>query len=149
MLKKLLNNKIKVLLVMALVLLLATIRAFEDSLFYDPFSAYFKNDYLNLSFPEYHALPLFFGMTFRYFLNTILSLAIIQIVFKDWSLTRFAAVLYGIFFVILITTFFLLITFSDNHNNFILFYLRRFLIQPLLVLLFVPAFYYQQLKKIS
>ena len=56
MLEKLLNNKIKVLLVVALVMLLALVRAFEDLLFYDPFSGYFKNDYLNLPFPEYDGL---------------------------------------------------------------------------------------------
>ncbi len=131
---------------MALVLLLAIVRAFEDSLFYDPFSAYFKNDYLNMAFPEYDAFPLFLGMALRYFLNSILSLAIVQILFKDWQLTRFAAVLYVAFFAILIAIFFLLIVYSDNHNNFILFYIRRFLIQPIFLLLFVPAFYYQQLN---
>ena len=45
MLEKLLNNKIKAILLIALVLLLALVRAFENALFYDPFSDYFKNDY--------------------------------------------------------------------------------------------------------
>jgi exosortase F-associated protein len=146
MLKKLFRNKAKVLLIISVVLLLASVRAFEDTLFYDPFSAYFKNDYLNLAFPEYQSMALFFSMTFRYLLNAFFSLIIIQALFKDWQLTGFATTLYVVFFVILITAFFLLIAYSDNHNTFILFYVRRFLIQPIFLLLFVPAFYYQQLQ---
>ena len=147
MLEKLLNNKIKAILLIALVLLLALVRAFENALFYDPFSDYFKNDYLNLPFPEFEGVVLFFGMTFRYFLNALISLAIIYVLFKDVKLTQFASVLYVIFFIILVSIFFLLITLSDQHHNFLLFYVRRFLIQPLFLLLFVPAFYYQKLQK--
>jgi exosortase F-associated protein len=34
--------------------------------------------------------------------------------------------------------------FLDKENNFVLFYIRRFLIQPLFLLLFIPAFFYQK-----
>ena len=146
MLEKLLNNKIKAILLIALVLLLALVRAFENALFYDPFSDYFKNDYLNFPFPEFDGVALFFGMTFRYFLNALISLAIIYVLFKDVKLTQFAGILYVIFFIILVSIFFILISFSDQHHNFLLFYVRRFLIQPLFLLLFVPAFYYQKLQ---
>jgi len=147
MLRKLRNNKSGAALIVVLVFLLVAIRAFENEIFYDPFSDYFKSDYLNLAFPAYHPMFLFLSMALRYLLNAVFSLAIIQVLFKDWKLTEFAAVLYVAFFVVLMAAFFLLITYSDNHNNFILFYVRRFLIQPLFLLLFVPAFYYQRLKK--
>lgn len=147
MLVRLFKNKLQLLLVIGVVILLAAVRAFENQLFYDPFSDYFKSDYLNLAFPEYHPIFLFFSMFLRYTLNAILSLTIIQILFKDRKLTEFAAVLYVAFFVLLIATFFLLITYSDHTHNFVLFYVRRFLIQPLFLLLFVPAFYYQKLDK--
>jgi exosortase F-associated protein len=142
--KKLLNNKLKIALVLICILLLAAIRSYEEILFYDPFLEYFKGDYLNLAFPKYDGWKLFFGLSSRYFLNTIVSLSIIYILFKDLDLTKFAALLYLIFFVILITAFFGLLNVSDNYNYFILFYVRRFLIQPLFVLLFIPAFYYQR-----
>ena len=144
MLRKIRNNKLKTFLVIVFVLLLAAIRAYEDTLFYDPFSSYFKSDYLSLKFPDYEVWPLFFGMLLRYFMNTILSLAIIQIIFSDWELTRFTAFLYLFLFGFLIAAFFMLLHYSDSSNNFVLFYVRRFLIQPLFVLLFVPAFYYQK-----
>ena len=149
MLEKLRNNKWNVALVVMLVFLLVAIRAFESMIFYDPFSEYFKSDYLNLAFPSYRAFPLFLGMALRYGLNAVFSLAIIQVLYKDYKLTQFAMVLYVAFFVLLMVAFFLLITYSNHHHNFILFYVRRFLIQPLFLLLFVAAFYYQRIKKES
>lgn len=144
MLRDLLKNKTKIGGFLLLVGLLALVRAFEDRLFYDPFSLYFKGDYLNLPFPEYDGIRLFFGMTFRYWLNTLISLGIIQLLFKELGLTKFSAVLYLIFYLILIVSLFLLLHFTDSSSNFALFYVRRFLIQPIFLLLFVPAFYYQK-----
>ena len=149
MLKRLLKNKTKLMLLIVFVLLLAVIRAFEEQLFYDPFSEYFKNDYLNLAFPQYDGWHLFLSMAFRFLLNTVLSLAVILVLFEDKKLTQFAALLYGFLFLLLLLPFFGLLHFSSHHNNFILFYVRRFLIQPLFLLLFVAAFYYQGLKKES
>lgn len=134
----------KIAAIALLVLLLFCIRAFEDELFYDPFLAYFRNDYLGGPLPQYDAADLFFGLVFRYFLNTIISLGIIYVLFPDNALLRFTAVLYVILFAILITAFFGLLHASGSGNNFLLFYTRRFLIQPLFLLLFVPAFYYQK-----
>ncbi|RZJ67158.1 MAG: exosortase F system-associated protein [Flavobacterium sp.] len=134
----------KILTIMILVLLLFGVRAFENELFYDPFLYYFKSDYLEKPLPGFESGDLFFGMTFRYFLNTMLSLGIIYVLFPDAELLRFTSVLYVILFVVLISIFFGLLFASVNGNNFLLFYVRRFLIQPLFLLLFVPAFYYQK-----
>lgn len=145
--QKLLKYKKEIVFSIVLVFLLALIRTFED-FFYDPFLDYFKSDYSNLPFPEYDSIKLFFSLLLRFALNTIVSLAIIQVLFKDFSLTQFASVLYLIFFILLTIAFFCILNFSSEQNNLLLFYVRRFLIQPLFVLLFVPAFYYQnQLAK--
>jgi exosortase F-associated protein len=130
-----------------LVCLLAAVRAFEDNLFYDPFLIYFKGDYMDLPLPEFNALPLFFGMLFRYVLNTVLSLGIIYFLFKDKEMIKFASLLYVFFFVILIIAFFSILSFYGNQNNLMLFYVRRFLIQPIFILLFIPGFYYQNKNK--
>ncbi len=122
---------------------LACIRGFEGHLFYDPFSVYFENEYLNLPFPDFDFIRLTGSMSFRYFLNMVVSLAIIQTLFNDRNLTRFSAILYVVFFVLLMAAFIVIITMFSHEENFILFYIRRFLIQPLFLLLFVPAFYYQ------
>lgn len=144
MLGRLWKNRFKIAVALLLVFLLALVRIFEHALFYDPFAYYFEGDYLNLTFPEYDNLQLFLSLFSRYALNTFISLAIIYVLFKDKPLLQFAAWLYVVFFVFLIASFFGLITFSGNENNFVIFYVRRFLIQPLFVLLFIPAFYYQK-----
>jgi len=147
MLEKVKINRNKIIAVGILFVLLVAIRAFEDYLFYDPFSLYFKNDYLSLPFPVFNSLSLLISMGMRFGLNSIISLLIIYCLFKDWGLTKFAAVIYVFFFVLLITAFFVLVLFTDQYNNFVVFYVRRFLIQPLLLLLFIPAIFYQKRMK--
>jgi exosortase F-associated protein len=147
MLNKILQNKVDIFMSLFLVCLLAAVRAFEGNLFYDPFLIYFKGDYMDLPLPEFNALPLFFGMLFRYVLNTVLSLGIIYFLFKDKEMIKFASLLYVFFFVILIIAFFSILSFYGNQNNLMLFYVRRFLIQPILILLFIPGFYYQNKNK--
>ena len=142
--KQLLNHKLRIALAMMLVLLLVLIRTYEDSMFYDPFLNYFKTDYYNLPLPELNNIQLFFGLVFRYFLNSSISLAIIYVLFKDIEAVKFASILYLIFFTLLILALFLVLSFFGETNKMTLFYIRRFLIQPIFLLLFLPAFYYQK-----
>lgn len=147
MLQKLLNHKLRILLAIVLVIMLAFIRAYEDVLFYDPFLNYFKTDYHNLPLPEVSTISLFFGLLFRYFLNTVLSLAMIYVLFKDIEAVKFASILYALFFVILVVIFFVVFSYFGEANKMALFYIRRFLIQPIFLLLFLPAFYFQKQNK--
>lgn len=132
------------LLISFCVLLLALIRFFETQLFYDPFIAYFKSDYLQLPFPDFSFLKLIFHTFLRYVLNAGLSLAIIFLLFKDVRLTKFASLLYVFLGFLLLIALTIMLFFFDEKSNFILFYVRRFLIQPLFLVLFVPAFYFQK-----
>lgn len=132
------------LLISSCVLLLALIRFFEAQLFYDPFIVYFKSDYLQLPFPDFSFLKLIFYTLLRYVLNAGLSFAIIYLLFKDVRLTKFALLLYIILGFLLLIALTILLFFFDEKSNFILFYVRRFLIQPLFLVLFVPAFYFQK-----
>lgn len=140
----LLANKIRFCLALLLILLLVAVRAYENSLFYDPFLSYFKGDFNAMPLPKYDLLPFFMGLLLRYGLNSVLSLGLIYVLFKDLPMIKFASYLYLFFFVALIVLFFCIITYSGSHNNWLLFYIRRFLIQPILVLLFIPAFHYQK-----
>jgi exosortase F-associated protein len=146
MLTNILNNKKRAVRLFILVLLLVGVRLFEKQLFYDPFLDFFAADFQHVRLPEYNPLCLFFGLFFRYFLNTVISLAIIYAVFSDLRLLQFTALLYSVFFVLLIAAFFGVLHFSAHPDYLLLFYIRRFLIQPLFVLLFVPAFAYQRKK---
>jgi exosortase F-associated protein len=144
MIKKLLQNKMKIFWIVLLIALFAVIRMFENQLFYDPFLDFFKSEFQLMPLPTFDGFRLFLSLFLRYLLNSIVSLAIIYVAFKEVELVKFSAVLYGIFFVILTIVFFSIIHFYGNTNNLLLFNIRRFLIQPIFVLLFVPAFYYQK-----
>lgn len=140
------TNKRKVLLLIGCAFGIVLIRLFEDQLFYDPFLQFFKQDFKNKTLPNFDVVKLFFGILFRYSLNTIFSLAILYLLFPQRSLLKFSTQLFVLFFVVLSLLFFVFLFFYTP-DYMILFYLRRFLIQPLLLILFIPAFYYQQLSK--
>lgn len=144
MLQKIWNHKIRIVFAFLFVLMLVAIRAYEDVLFYDPFLNFFKADYHDLSIPAIDNFKLFIGLLFRYFLNSILSLAIIYVLFKDNDALKFASILYVFFFIVLILALFLVLSVFDESSKTSLFYIRRFLIQPIFLLLFLPAFYYQK-----
>jgi len=142
--EQILNHKLRITLTIPLILLLVLIRVYEDKLFYDPFLNYFKTDFYNLPIPEVDNVKLFFGLAFRYFLNSSLSLGVIYILFKDVEAVKFSSILYLVFFVMLIIALFFVLYFFGETNKMTLFYIRRFLIQPLFLLLFLPAFYFQK-----
>lgn len=135
---------IKYSIIILLIALLAGIRAFENDLFYDPFLDYFKLDFQNLPLPILENFKLFLGLTFRYLLNSILSLSIIYVFFNDFKIIKFTTFLYLILFVILMVVFFVFLNYYGENNKMILFYIRRFIIQPIFLMLFLPGFYYQQ-----
>lgn len=124
--------------------LLVLIRAFENQLFYDPFLNFFKNDYLQSNIPEYNAWLLFLNHIFRYALNMLVSLGIIYIAFENKHVLKFSLGLYMVAFVILVSLYFYLIQHNLAEDYLLTFYVRRFLIQPLFVLILLPAFYYQR-----
>ncbi len=125
-------------------LVLVCIRLFQNKLFYDPLIPFFKGEFQQKSLPNFDSTKLFFSISFRYILNTLISLGLIYLIFKEIKLVKFSMVLFGIAFLILLVLFSMLIL-SKSENYFLLFNIRRFLMQPLLVLLFIPAFYYQKL----
>ena len=126
-----------------LVIGFVAVRAFESRLFYDPFLAYFKADFSSVPYPLVDESRLLLNYFLRYGLNSALSLALIQVVFRNRDVTIFAGVLYAIFFVVFLVGFILVWKDAFGEQKMALFYVRRFLIQPLLILLFLPAFYVQ------
>jgi exosortase F-associated protein len=142
-----LKNKSRIIFLLILILLLIAIRAFENTIFYDPFLSYFKEEYAHLPFPEINIVKLFISLGFRYYLNSIISLGILYLIFKDSKIIKFSTLLYMIFGSILMISFFFVLNFFGEQSKMILFYIRRFIIQPIFLLLFIPAFYYQKKVK--
>lgn len=128
-----------------LVALLVLIRYFESRLFYDPLVDFFSSDYLQDRIPVFEASELLLHVFYRFFLNSIISLAIIYVAFLDKGILRFSVYLYLILFLILFPLFMFLIFTIENQNFMALFYVRRFLIQPVFVIILLPAFYYYRL----
>jgi exosortase F-associated protein len=147
MLKNLLNNKLNVAAGLLLITLLVAIRAFEDSIFYDPFLDYFKSNYNNLPLPKLNMIKLFFSLGFRYYLNSMISLGLLRLIFNDAKIMKFSIFLYSILGIVLMVSFFFVLVKFGETNKMNLFYIRRFIIQPIFLILFIPAFYYQ--KKIK
>ena len=125
-------------------LLIICIRFFEDNLFYDPFLEFFKSDYQNKSLPNFEGFKLILNIFFRYFLNATLSILIIYLLFKNRNHVKIASILYVFLFVVLTCILSYLLFLSQNPDYLVLFYIRRFLIQPLFILLLIPAFYFQK-----
>ena len=146
MLKNLLQNKSRIGILLLLSIFLVLVRALEIHLFYDPFLTFFKSEFYGLPLPGFNVYKLIVNLFLRYFINTILSLAIIFYIFKDIELVKFSSILYFILFFILIVSFCIIIFVLDGNNNLILFYVRRLIIQPVFLLLFVPAVFYQKFK---
>jgi len=138
------NRFIRILIIAGLFGLLVLVRAFGPKIFYDPFIAYFKNDYLDTSIPDYNNLKLWASIFFRYALNAIISLAIIYVAFQKRGLVRFSVKFYMAAFVVLGALYFILLQFEMMNGHLFTFYVRRFLIHPIFVLILLPAFYYQK-----
>lgn len=132
--------------IVGLVLLLATIRLFEDALFYDPLIAFFRSDYLLGIIPPMDMAKLMINLTLRYGLNSIISLAIIYISFRDIGILKFSALLYAVLYVLATSVFIFLVLNIEREHYLALFYVRRFLIHPLFLLILLPAFYYYRLR---
>ena len=145
MLNKLKENKFKIFAAIIAVIGFALIRTFENKLFYDPFLVYFTADFHSIPYPEVNIFKLFTGLFFRYFLNSALSLLLIYALFQNRDIFKFSLLMYAFFLVVLLSSFFIILYFIPD-AGWLLFYVRRFIIQPILVLLFIPGFYYQLQK---
>lgn len=147
MFEQLLNNKTRAAGIALSLLGLVLVRAFEETLFYDPFLTFFKSDFRNRALPNFETLPLLVGLVFRYCLNTFFSLAILYGLFMQKQMLLFSTQLYLLVLLVLLLVFFAVVFLLESPNYMVLFYVRRFLIQPILLLLFVPAFYLQYRSK--
>lgn len=140
------NKYLKVILVSVLFLLLFFVRAYASVLFYDPLVAYFKSDYLHKNLGDINHWRLLVNMLFRFGVNTVISLAIIWVLFQRKDYIKFSSFFFIITFTILIIIFMFLIRGNFETGYLLPFYIRRFIIHPLFLLLLLPAFYYQKLS---
>ena len=139
------DKKYRIAIILLLFLALILVRGFESVLFYDPFIVYFEDEFLRSPIPVFSGRKLLLSMSFRYLLNTLISLLIIHVAFRNKSFNRFSIKFYALAYVVLTITFFIILKGELANGYLFAFYIRRFLIHPLFVLLLLPAFYYKQL----
>jgi len=134
-------------LAVLLLLVLVAIRGFEDDLFYDPYLTFFENDYLYMDNPRREVAKLVFYTSLRYLLNTLASLGILYFVFNDKVMIKFSVLLYIIAYVLLLIPFLYFVINPRQEDYYLFFNVRRFLIQPIGLILLLPAFYYYKLNR--
>src|SRR6478609_1650451 len=105
MLQKLKENKGKIIGSVVLILLLILIRVFENNLFYDPFLTYFKSEYAHLPLPKFDVFKLFFSLGLRFYLNSVISLILLYVLFRDTQIVKFSALLYVVLGSVLMISF--------------------------------------------
>lgn len=130
-----------------LLIVLVAIRGFEDYLFYDPYLTFFENDYLYMDNPRREVAKLVFYTSLRYVLNTLASLGILYFVFNDKVMIKFSTLLYIIAYVLLLIPFLYFVINPRQEDYYLFFNVRRFLIQPIGLILLLPAFYYYKLNR--
>ncbi|MCD0454124.1 exosortase F system-associated protein [Chryseobacterium sp. LC2016-27] len=120
------------------------VRILEDQIFYDPFLNYFHEGNKNISFPEFEWGKLIVSHLFRCILNLFFSCIIIHFLFKNKDWTVQGAILISIIFAITFPIYLYCIYDRFDIGYLFSFYMRRFVIQPLILLLIVPLFYYRK-----
>lgn len=138
---------LKIFVGVLLLFLMVAIRTYEGVLFYDPLLSFFKTNHTTLPLPELHIPKLLAFTMLRFLMNTVLSIALLWVVFKKNTVVKLSTMLYGILGFVLFLVFVVLLYTSQEPPHRILFYVRRFLIQPVFLLVLLPAFYFQGLKK--
>lgn len=123
---------------------IVSVRIFEDSLFYDPFLNYFHDATKNAKFPDFEWTRLILGHLFRFVLNLISSCIIIHFIFKNKNWTIQGAILITIIFAITFPIYLYCVSDRFETGYLFSFYIRRFVIQPLILLLIIPLFYYRK-----
>lgn len=126
------------------VLGLIAVRMFEEQLFYDPFLAYFQGDFHSLPFPEFSTGRLVWSHFVRFVLNTVLSAVVLQFLFLEKRWTLQAVVLMTGAFLVLFPIYLGCLFTQMELGTLFTFSVRKFLIQPVLLLLFVAVFYYRK-----
>ena len=140
-------NPMRFIGILSLFGLLVLIRIFENSLFYDPYLQFFQNDYLYIDSPRREVFKLVLNTVLRFALNTAISLGIIYLFFKDKDIVKFSLIIFVVGFVFLISLYLYFVINPKQEDYYLFFNIRRFLIQPLGLIILLPAFYYYKLKR--
>jgi exosortase F-associated protein len=120
------------------------IRMVESSVFYDPFLEYFHETNKYLSLPEFVWGKLILHHIFRFALNLLFSAIVLQAFFNNLKWTIQGLVLMTLVFAITFPIYLYCLHSELKIGYLFTFYMRRFVIQPIILLLIIPLFYYRK-----
>lgn len=132
------------LIVIAGILGLISVRFLEDKIFYDPFLEYFKGNYRVTQMPDFVSGKLILSHVFRFALNLVFSAIIIRFMFGNKRWTLQAILLISIAFLVFFPIYFWCLYKKMEIGYLFTFSVRRFVIQPIILLLIIPIFYYRK-----
>ncbi|OYU83575.1 MAG: exosortase F system-associated protein [Flavobacterium sp. BFFFF2] len=127
---------------------LIALRALDTAVFYDPIGPYFRGEFQQTPLPYFNPFLLFLSTAFRYYLNSLFSMALIYVWFPQRKPLKFSALLFITIGSLVLIGYLFILQFFGNEHKMLVFQLRRFLAYPILVMIFLPALYYQK-KQIS
>ncbi|MFT5751668.1 MAG: exosortase F-associated protein [Flavobacteriales bacterium] len=136
------HRTLRIFVILLCLFMLILVRFRESALFYDPLISFFYGDYQSQPLPGIEWISYVLNIFLRYVINMLLSVAILWLAFKDRGIVKFSMLLYTIMFCVLMSLFVVFWHTSAQGEYMALFYVRRFLIQPLLIFMLLPAFYY-------
>lgn len=125
---------------------LIVIYVFQRQLFFDPFDDFFY-DPQEPSYPVFKTFPYVFSKVLRYTLNDGFALLIIWGLFMNKKYMQFAVFIFAIGLFILLPIYLILVlNFFESTYTF-LNHMHRLVLNPVLMMLLIPAFYYQRSLK--
>ena len=131
-------------LVFAGILGLISVRFLEDKIFYDPFLEFFKADYKVAQVPDFIWGKLMLSHFFRFALNLIFSAIVVHFMFLNKKWTFQAVALMTIAFLFFFPIYLWCLYSKMEVGYLFTFSVRRFVIQPVILLLIIPIFYYRK-----
>jgi exosortase F-associated protein len=124
------------------VLGLISVRFLENSLFYDPFLEFFKGNYKVELAPDFILWKLILSHFF-FLLNLFFSAIVVHFMFLNKKWTLQAVLLMAVAFIFF--PIYLWCIYSKMEIGYLFtFSVRRFVIQPIILLLIIPIFYYRK-----
>jgi len=131
-------------LVFAGILGLVSVRFLEDKIFYDPFLEFFKADYKVAQVPDFIWGKLMLSHFFRFALNLVFSAIVVHFMFLNKKWTIQAVFLMAVAFLFFFPIYLWCLYSKMEIGSLFTFSVRRFVIQPIILLLIIPIFYYRK-----
>lgn len=137
-------NAVQILLIVAGAAGLIGVRVLQEDLFYDPMLQYFLGADRKAEFPEFNWTKLILSHLLRFLLNLVFSAIIIHGFFLNGKWTLQGVVLICLVFAVTFPIYLYCVSTGFEIGYLFSFYMRRFVIQPLILLLVIPMFYYRK-----